>query len=345
MKKIVGILLVLALVASFAGCGKTAAAPYVGCTIYKFDDTFMSLVRQEIQKDATDKIKLSVQDSQNSQPTQNDQVDTFLTQGVTALALNLVDPSAVSVVIQKAKAKNIPVVLFNREPDPTDMAAWNQVYYVGAKAQQSGTYQGEMMAAYWKAHPAMDLNHDGVLDYVMLMGDPSNTDAKYRTQYSIEALTAAGVKSKVLAQDTAMWDRVTAQSKMAAFIAANPGKIEAVFANNDDMALGAIEALKAAGLDKNGKIIPVVGVDATPPGLDAMKQGTLIGTVLNDATRQGDATYDLAFALGTGAATISTTVGPLCDQNGTVDAANGRYVWVPYVKVTPDNYQQYVAKP
>ncbi len=141
-----------------------------------------------------------------------------------------------------------------------------------------------------------------------------------------------------------MWDRVTAQSKMAAFIAAHPGKIEAVFANNDDMALGAIEALKAAGLDKGGKIIPVVGVDATPAGLDAMKQGTLIGTVLNDSTRQADATYDLAYALATGATSITTSVGPLCDQNGTVDAAKGRYVWVPYVKVTPENYTKYVTK-
>lgn len=344
MKRFVGVLLVAALLLSVTGCGKKAATPAIGACIYKYDDTFMSLVRQEIQKDANGKIKLDVQDSQNDQTKQDDQVDTFLNEGDTALALNLVDPSAVSVVIKKAQAKNVPIVLFNREPDPTDMKAWDKVYYVGAKAQQSGTFQGEMMAAYWKAHPAMDLNHDGTLQYVMLMGDPSNTDAKYRTQYSIEALTAAGVKSKCLGQDTAMWDRVTAQSKMAAFIAANPGKIEAVFANNDDMALGAIEALKAAGLDKNGKIIPVVGVDATPAGLDAMKQGTLIGTVLNDATRQGDATYDLSYALATGASEVKSSVGPLCDQDGTVDATNGRYIWVPYVKVTPQNYTQYLAK-
>ena len=121
----------------------------------------------------------------------------------------------------------------------------------------------------------------------MLIGDPSNTDAKYRTQYSIEAVQAAGIKVKKLAEDTAMWDRPKAQEKMAAWLTAYAGQIEVVFANNDDMALGAIEALKAAGYFKGGKYMPVVGVDATPPALDALEQGTLLGTVLNDAIGQG----------------------------------------------------------
>jgi len=343
MKKIVMLFLIAALVLSVGGCAKKAVvAPKIGVAIYKFDDTFMSYVRNQIQTAANGKILLSVQDSQYDQPKQNDQVDQFLVEGDTALAINMVDPSAVSVIIGKAKAKNVPLVLFNREPVAADMAAWDKVYYVGAKAQQSGTYQGEIVADYWKAHPEADLNKDGILQYVMLMGDPSNTDAKYRTEFSIKAVEAAGIKTQKLAEDTAMWDRVKGQEKMAAFLTAYPGKIEVVFANNDDMGLGAIEALKAAGYFKGGKYMPVVSVDATAPALDALAQGTLLGTVLNDATKQGQATFDLAYALATGKE-AKTDVASLADADGTVDAA-GKYVWVPYVKVTKDNYKDFVKK-
>ena len=100
------------------------------------------------------------------------------------------------------------------------------------------------------------------------------------TKYSIEAIEDAGIKVQKLAEDTGMWDRVKGQEKMAAFLAANGDKIEAVFANNDDMALGAIEALKAAGYFKDSKYMPVVGVDATAPGLQAIQDGTMLGTVL-----------------------------------------------------------------
>ncbi len=127
---------------------------------------------------------------------------------------------------------------------------------------------------------------------------------------------------------------------MAAFLTAYKGRIEVVFANNDDMALGAIEALKAAGYFKGGKFMPVVGVDATPPALDAIEQGTLLGTVLNDAERQGLATYELAYALATGAKEVKTRVAPLADQDGNV-SPSGRYIWVPYVKVTRDNFRQF----
>lgn len=343
MKRIVLLFLAVALVFSIAGCAKKAATPKIGVAIYKFDDTFMSYVRNQIQSAAKGKIELSVQDSQYDQPKQNDQVDQFLTEGDTALAVNMVDPSAVSVIIGKAKAKNVPLVLFNREPAATDMAAWDKVYYVGAKAQQSGTYQGEIVAEYWKANPKADLNKDGILQYVMLMGDPSNTDAKYRTEFSIKAVEAAGIKTQKLAEDTAMWDRVKGQEKMAAFLTAHSGKIEVVFANNDDMGLGAIEALKAAGYFTGGKYMPVVSVDATPPALDAVAQGTLLGTVLNDAVKQGQATFDLSHALASGAKDIKSDVAPLALADGTVDAA-GKYIWVPYVKVTKANYKDFLAK-
>jgi methyl-galactoside transport system substrate-binding protein len=303
----------------------------IGVAIYKFDDTFMSGVRRAIESNATGKIPLNLVDSQNQQATQNDQVDTFFTQGFKAVAINPVDRTAAGVIVDKAKAADVPVVFFNREPLAADMKKWDKVYYVGAKAEQSGQMQGEIAAEYWKAHPEADRNKDGVMQYVMLKGEPGHQDAELRTRFSIKAVADAGIKAEALAEDTAMWDRVKGQEKMAAFLAAHGDKIELVFANNDDMALGAIEALKAAEYFKGDKYMPVVGVDATAPALDALAAGTLLGTVLNDADNQGKATFDLTFALAKGQP-VQTSVAPLSD---------GNYVWVPYRKVTKENYKTF----
>jgi methyl-galactoside transport system substrate-binding protein len=286
MKKVMSIVLLSAvLTTAAAGCGSakqtgstasTDSKPSIGCAIYKFDDTFMTGVRNAISDAAKDSANVEIVDSQNAQATQNDKVDLFITKKVKSLEINPVDRTAAGVLIDKAKQANIPVVFFNREPLPEDMQKWDKVYYVGAKAEQSGTMQGQLIADYWKSHPEADKNKDGVLQYVMLKGEPGHQDAELRTKYSIQAVQAAGIKVEKLAEDTAMWDRVKGQEKMAAFLAANGNKIEAVFANNDDMALGAIEALKAAGYFKNNKYVPVVGVDATAPGIQAIQDGTML---------------------------------------------------------------------
>ncbi|WP_371368418.1 D-galactose-binding periplasmic protein [Sporomusa rhizae] len=320
-----------------AGCGGSQqsasvadkAKAVIGVAIYKFDDTFMTGVRNAISKAAEGKVQVDIVDSQNSQPTQNDKVDLFITKKVNALAINPVDRTAASVIIDKAKKANIPVVFLNREPLPEDMKKWDKVYYVGARAEESGTISGQLIVDYWKAHPEMDKNKDGVLQYVMLKGEPGHQDAELRTKFSVKAVEDAGIKVEKLAEDTGMWDRVKGQEKMAAFLAANGDKIEAVFANNDDMALGAIEALKAKGYFKDGKYIPVVGVDATAPALKALEDGTLLGTVLNDANNQGKATLNIANALAQG-------LTPNKENTG-FDIVDGKYVWISYKKITKEN--------
>ncbi|WP_243663120.1 galactose ABC transporter substrate-binding protein [Hydrogenispora ethanolica] len=303
----------------------------IGCAIYKFDDTFMSGVRSAIMNAAGKKAKVEIVDSQNSQPTQNDKVDLFITKRVNALAINPVDRTAAGVIIDKAKRANIPVVFLNREPLPEDMKKWNKVYYVGAKAEQSGQMEGQLVVDYWKSHPQADKNKDGVIQYVMLKGEPGHQDAELRTKYSIKAIEDAGLKVQKLAEDTAMWDRVKGQEKMAAFLAAHGDKIEVVLANNDDMALGAIEALKAAGYFKGGKYMPVVGVDATAPALKALEEGTLLGTVLNDAKNQGKATFNLANVLAQGKTPSKANMG--------YTISDSKYVWIDYQKITKANIQ------
>jgi methyl-galactoside transport system substrate-binding protein len=335
VKKSIALFAALCVVSAFVAAeGQKDAAgaqPKVGVAIYKFDDTFMSYVRNAIVDNAKGKAVVEMVDSQNAQPTQNDQVDAFLSKKASAIAINPVDRTAAAAIIDKAKARNTPVVFFNREPLPEDMQKWDKVYYVGAKAEQSGTMQGEIAVDYWKANPAADKNKDGKIQYIMLKGEPGHQDAELRTEYSIKAVLAAGIQVDKLAEDTAYWDRPKAVEKMKAFYAKFGDKIEMVFCNNDDMALGAIEALRQEGYFDGKKYLPVVGVDATAPALQALEQGTLLGTVLNDAKNQGKATFDLAYALATGADPASA--------GWKID--DGKYVWVPYQKVTKDNYQQF----
>lgn len=355
MKKITSVLLASALLgAALAGCGGnnnnnaantgntantgnaantantgSAETPKVGVAIYKFDDTFMTGVRNAIDTAAKGIATVDIVDSQNSQPTQNDKVDLFITKKYDGMLINPVDRTAAGVIIDKAKAADIPVVFLNREPLPEDMKKWDKVYYVGAKAEESGTMSGQLIVDYWKAHPEADKNKDGVLQYVMLKGEPGHQDAELRTTYSIQAIEDAGIKVEKLAEDTAMWDRVKGQEKMAAFLGSHGDKIEAVLANNDDMALGAIEALKAQGYFTGDKYMPVVGVDATAPAVQALQDGTMLGTVLNDANNQGKAAITLAALLAKGETPTKENVG--------FDITDNQYVWISYKKITKDN--------
>ena len=353
MKRFKGLLTIVvsaALVAgTIAGCGakgndsssggdKAASKVLIGSAIYKFDDTFMTGVRTTMEAQAKDKgSSIELVDSQNKQPTQNEQVDTFITKGVNALAINPVDRTAAGPIIEKAKAKKLPIVFLNREPEKADMNSYDKVWYVGAKAEQSGTLSGELIIDYFKAHPEADKNKDGVIQYVMLQGEPGHQDATLRTEYSVKAIEDGGFKTQKLAADTAMWDKAKATDLMKAFITGQGiDKIEAVLCNNDDMALGAVEALKAEGYNKGdaAKYIPVVGVDATAPALQAMKEGSLLGTVLNDAENQGKATINIALSAAEGKEINEANVGyPITD---------GKYVWINYVKVTQDNYKDYI---
>ncbi|MEG0721396.1 MAG: galactose ABC transporter substrate-binding protein, partial [Lachnospiraceae bacterium] len=309
---------------------KESSSVMIGSAIYKFDDTFMTGVRTAMTDEAkAEGAELELVDSQNKQATQNEQVDTFITKGVNALAINAVDRTAAAPIIEKAKAKKLPIVFLNREPEKADMESYDKVWYVGAKAEQSGTLSGEIIADYFKAHKEADKNGDGTIQYVMLQGEPGHQDATLRTEYSVKAIEEAGFKTEKLAADTAMWDKAKATDLMKAFLTGQGiDKIEAVICNNDDMALGAIEALKAEGYNKGdaAKFMPVVGVDATAPALEAMKEGSLLGTVLNDADNQGKATVKVAATAVAGKEINEKSVGyPVTD---------GKYIWIDYVKVT-----------
>ena len=252
----------------------------IGLTAYKFDDNFIALFRKAFEAEAmakADTVEVTAIDSQNSVATEKEQIEAVLEKGVKAFAINLVDASAADGIINLLKEKNIPVVFYNRKPSDEAIASYDKLYYVGIDPNAQGIAQGELIEKLWKENPDLDLNKDGVIQYVMLTGEPGHPDAVARTKYSISTLNDHGIKTEELHKDTAMWDTATAKDKMDAWLSGpNGSKIEVVICNNDGMALGAIESMKAAG-----KVLPTFGVDALPEALVKIEAGEMAGTVLN----------------------------------------------------------------
>lgn len=305
----------------------------VGVALYRQDDTFITSLSQYLQQAVLEeerargvKINLNVVDGRASQTTQNEQVDQFLDRGYDVICVNIVDRTAAAVIIDKAQGAGVPVVFFNREPVEEDLNRWEYAYYVGTRADEAGRIQGGLVLDAWRADPAaLDRNGDGVLQYVMLEGEPGHQDALLRTEHSVRVLTAAGVPMEKLSNHAADWQRGPARLRMERWLEELGDAIEVVFANNDDMALGAIDACLDAGM--TAEEMPfVVGVDATAPALRAVEEGTLKGTVLNDAAGQAEDILALSCALAQGK-----------DPEEAVALVDGKYCWRPHTAVTPEN--------
>ena len=327
MKKLLAlalaIVMVFGLVACGSGSGDGGVKTYkVGVAIYQYNDNFMTLYRQEIEnyfktlETDTVKYEITMVDGKNDMGEQTNQIDTFITQKMDVIICNLVQTSSAEVIIDKVVAADIPLILINREPlgetDESYPGIVNnpKVCYVGADARQSGTYQGEIVLA---LDNKGDINGDGVVNYVMIVGDPENPDAQYRTEYSIKALTDAGVQVNKLVENVGNWDQTKGQEICAAALAQYGDDVEVVFCNNDGMALGAAAAIQAAGRTV-GEDIYLLGVDALDECQEMVQKGTMTGTVLNDHIGQSHTAVDVAVKLLNGES---------------ID----NYYWVDYVKV------------
>lgn len=335
MKKLLSILLAALMVFALVGCSSnnggneggedtTADTVKIGVAIYQFDDNFMTLYRQNIQayfdelnaKGGT-QYELTIVDGKNDVAEQTEQVNTFISQGVDAMIVNLVQTSSPALA-QAVEDSGIPTVFINREIADYNYGA--KTCYVGADARDSGTYQGQII---FDQENHGDLNGDGVVSYIMIMGDPENSDAKYRTEYSIKYLTDNGVTVNELYKETGMWDQAKGQELVASALNTYGDEIEVVFCNNDGMALGAAQSIAAAGRTV-GKDIYLVGVDALTECCEMVKAGTMTGTVLNDDVGQATAACESVLKLLAG------------------EEITNKVNYVPYVMVTKDNADQYI---
>ena len=288
-----------------------AAGGNIGVCIYKFDDAFMTTYRNALQEILEGKgYTVTFMDGKNDQAEQNNQINNFIAQGVDALIINPVMTSAADQIIATVKDADIPTVLINREPTAEQMSAYEKLVYVGCDARQSGTMQGELIL---DTETKGDINGDGKISYIMIQGDPENVDAQYRTEFSVKALTDAGMEVEQLDLQRGDWDRNKGQEIAQNDLAKFGDEIEVVFCNNDDMAIG-------AGRTVNEDIY-LVGVDALDAALNEVAAGNMTGTVLNDANGQAEGAVEAMEAL----------------LGGKTYASGEQSIYVDYVKVTPEN--------
>ena len=335
-KKIAAGMLCYMCIVGVNGCGQAdsdnSQNVYVGVTYYDQSDIFLNELldcfKKEIQNLESEerKISVTIQGAGGSQRTQDDQVKELIDGGCNVLCVNLVDRTDPSEIIDLARENQIPIIFFNREPVAEDMAQWEQLYYVGAKAEESGTMQGEMAAEAIKANPQIDRNKDGKIQYVVLEGEPGHQDTIIRTENAVEALKAGEIELEKLSYGLANWNRAQAENRMSQMISQYQTKIELVLANNDEMALGAMDAYEK--LNYTESTLPLFfGIDGTKVGLEAVRDSRLSGTVYNDKEGQAKAMAKLAEALVTG------------DRTENMDFENGKYVYLPYEKVTKEQLE------
>lgn len=273
-------------------------------------------------------INVELMDASQSQLTQNEQVKSLIEKGCDVICVNLVDRTEPTTITDLAESKQVPIIFFNRELVAEDLERWSELYYVGADALQSGVFEGELAANAFKTNAKMDKNGDDICQYVVLEGEAGHQDSIVRTEYSVNTLIENGVEAEKLGYAMANWNRAQAQTKTAALLTQFSGKIELIIANNDDMALGAIDALRDSQIPREDWP-GVVGIDGTDAGLLAVENGEMLGTVYNDKEGQAREMLNLAFAIATNGDKDSI---PLID---------GKYVRTPYHKVTQENVEDY----
>ena len=271
----------------------------IGVTLYRGEDAFINNIRSSLEEKAKEyeqqtgiKVNLEIMDPKGNQNTQNSQVDRFLSLEYDAICVNMVDRSAASYVINKAMDVGTPVVFFNREPVEEDMKRWEHLYYVGEDARESAVLQGEILVDAYQENPgSLDLNEDGTVGYVMLEGERSHQDSLIRTEWSVQTMRDGDIPLEKLTGGSANWDRSQAAALMEQWIHQFGDAIEVVICNNDEMALGAAEALERAG-DTRG--VKVVGIDGTPQGIEGLKSGKLYGTVQCDSDEYAEVIFEIA---------------------------------------------------
>lgn len=343
MKKIVSAVLSFVLMAGLlTGCSHSSEKETelknikIGISVYNQYDTFISEMMNSVEEyvqvmeERYDiSITLDIQNAGNNQVTQNDQMSYFIDRDCDIVCINLVDRTDASTIIERGKSANIPIIFFNRELVEEDLERWDKLYYVGADAFESGIIQGEILnEALEQYFDVIDSNGDHVIQYVMLEGEAGHQDSIVRTMYAVNTVTEAGYEVEKLADEIANWNRDQAKTKMQLWLQEFGDEIEVIFANNDDMALGARDVLREAGYyDKPDRKPPVIlGIDGTTEGIRAVENEEFLGTVLNDSNGQARGMMELAYAVVSGN-----------EISSEFTLLQGKYIRLPYQKIVKDN--------
>lgn len=299
--------------------GSAVTADTIGVSMARFDDNFLTVLRNGMEEFAAgmDGVELQIEDATDDVAKQLDQINNFIASGVDAIIVNAVDTSATEAMSNAAASAGVPLVYVNRQPVNVDTLPDNQAF-VASNEIESGT-----LAAFEACQLLRAAGLAGGAQGYLLMGQLSNQAAVQRSK-DVDDILGIDMCNFITLIDrqTANWSRDEAQDLMTNFMSSGES-FDVVFANNDEMAIGAIQAMKAGGMDMADVV--VVGVDATQDALLAMQAGDLDATVFQDAAGQGSGAVNAALALA---------AGEDVDQK----------VYIPFVLVTPENVGDFLSR-
>lgn len=327
MKRIIALALGLLLIVSFTACGPKKKE--IAVLIYDVNDPFIALVTESIIRHSHPDANVTLYDCQNSQIIQNEIAQQLFEDKVDLLIINPVERLSSYIFVRRGEQEGVPVVFFNREPLKEDIFGGEDIYYVGADAAESGLMQANIIEDYFSKDPltlgGKDKNQDGKLQAVILKGELGHQDAEERSTAVIEALEAKDYDVDVLMTKVADWNEEVAYNSMEEIMDLWGADIELLISNNDAMAIGASRYLYDQGfyqISANTVIdipFPIVGIDGLSVAIDAIEDGYLYGTVINDGVRMGEAISELSsYILG--------LQGKMTD----FDLIDERYIWISY---------------
>src|SRR5580698_10142151 len=292
----------------------SAYAAKIGVSMAKFDDNFLTVLRNGMSDYAKTQngVSLQIEDAKDDVSKQLSQMQNFIANKVDAIIVNPVDTSATAAITKAAADAGVPLVYVNREPSDVDKLG-PKAAFVASNEKDSGTLETKEICKLL----------GGKGDILVMEGELSNQAAVQRTKDVHDVIATPECSGmKIIAEQTAVWDRIKAQNLMTNWLSKGI-KYDAIVSNNDEMAVGALQALKAAGVDTKKAIVG--GVDATQDALASMKAGDLKVTVFQDAAGQGKGAVDAALALAAGKPVE-------------------KKVYVPFQLVTPANIDQFTKK-
>ncbi|MBR7059782.1 MAG: substrate-binding domain-containing protein [Neisseriaceae bacterium] len=233
-------------------------------------------------------LNLQLEVSKDNQELQNSQIEAMLNSGVKALVINLADTKVGPELAMKMCNRRVPVIYINRSPGAKALQECDIAYFVGSDDYQAGMLQAQLVLENWNEHPEWDKNGDGKIQVAVLEGNPAIHSAKIRANWAISSLKFAperGLGSEgvdVVFQETARYSFDVAKEVVGKWLdSPDFNKVEVILAGNDNMAMGAGETLEAAN-----KKVPIFGIDGLPQAQEAIRQGRVYATILNDADTQ-----------------------------------------------------------
>lgn len=352
-RKFATVLVAASLVSAMFTVSVKAESATAGVVWYNFADTFIANARQCLNNVAKEDGTVTIvdADSENDINVQGNNINNLYTQGVKYLVLNNINNAAADDIANTMKEEGV-VGIFANTTSPSEAAFENNenLWYVSSVSTQSGENMGNALAEYFDTHENWDRNGNGKVDFILLQGMPTFSDTINRSSYSLAAIEGAGYElgtciggedvTGVKGGDSingviCNFSRSEAQENVEALLAGFGDDIDCIIADNDDEALGAIAALQAHGyFTGDDTYIPIVGVDATAPGCEAIKNGTLLETSLNNPVKLAKSIYKLMYLLESGEEVTTETLG--------IDGVNveGHNILIDYISITADNVDE-----